>query len=73
MNWYKICQQYIPASIVITSYNSASELGISFNGGPAYTYYNVSPYWRDRIRKLLQYKNYREANKILKNFSKNNE
>jgi len=69
VNWYKICQQYRPAPIVITSYNQAGELGISFNGGPTYTYYNVSPYWEERIRKLLRYRNYKEVNKVLKNFS----
>ncbi|MHA1469476.1 MAG: hypothetical protein ACTSSP_02810 [Candidatus Asgardarchaeia archaeon] len=69
MNWYKISQQYRPAPIVITSYDQAGELGISFNGGPTYTYYNVSPYWMEKIRTLLRYRNYKAVNKALKNFS----
>ena len=44
MNWYKIAQQ--PAPIAITSYSTPiGELGISFNGGKRYIYYDVSPFY----------------------------
>ena len=69
MNWYKIAQQFAP--IAITSYSKIGELGISFNGGKKYIYYNVSPFDYDKIRALLRVKNYREVQKILKNLSKN--
>ena len=69
MNWYKQAQF---ASIAITSCDQTwNELGISFNGGPAYTYPDVSPHLYEKIRKLLYRKNYSEVGKILNRLSKN--
>ena len=70
MNWYKQSQQYAPIAIV--SYNQTyNELGISFNGGPKYTYYKVNPYHYNQIENLLNRKNYKAVEKILRNFGKN--
>lgn len=66
MNWYKE-SQYSPISIV--SYDSYGELGISFNGGKKYIYHNIPVYLYEKIKKLLEKKNYRAAEKILKNLS----
>ena len=68
MNWFKKAQ---PAPIAITSYNyTYNELGISFNGGPTYTYYHVSPFFYNKIKALLYHKNYKAAEKILRVFGK---
>jgi len=70
LNWYKKAQQYAPIAIV--SYNQTyNELGISFNRGPKYTYYGVNPYYYNKIENLLNRKNYKAAEKILRNFGKN--
>jgi hypothetical protein len=59
MNWYKLAQF---APIAIVSYNNTyEELGISFNGDKKYTYTNINPYTYNKIKKLLDHKNYREA------------
>lgn len=71
MNWYKIA--YTPEPISIVSYNSYNELGISFNGGKKYIYPNVSPFFYEKIKKLLKRKNYSTVAKILKSFAVNKE
>jgi hypothetical protein len=70
-NWYKKAQQANPISII--SYNSTGELGISFNGGKAYVYPNVSPFVYKKIQTLLRVKNYKKVQDMLKNLSANNQ
>jgi hypothetical protein len=70
MNWFKKAQ-FNHAPIAIVSYNSYGELGISFNGGKKYIYPDVSPFYKEKIEKLLKFKNYKAAQKLLSNLSTN--
>ena len=72
MNWFKQAQEqeYQPIAIVswIPSYG---ELGIVFNGGKKYTYYNVNDRVYKSIEFLLSKNNYKEVQKILTNLTNN--
>lgn len=66
----KFAQSNTPISIYSYS-KTYGELKILFNNKGPYTYYNVSPYTYNKIRYLLNKKNYSYVNKILRNISKN--
>jgi len=70
MNWYKIAQEYPP--IAIASYNSYGELVIIFNGVGRYVYTNIVPYNYNKIKSLLDNKNYRAAQKLLSSWGTKN-
>jgi hypothetical protein len=63
MNWYKTAQEYPP--IAIASYNSYGELVIIFNGMRRYVYTNIVPDNYNKIKSLLDNKNYTAAQKLL--------
>ena len=71
MNWYKLSYDLRNSPpIAIVSYSQDGRLGISFDGGDPYHYYDVSPFQERYIRKLLSVKNYGYVRKLLPNFSR---
>ena len=72
MNWFKQAQTYPPIAIV-SYFPSYGELGISFNGGKKYTYYDINPDNHAYLKSLLKNKNYEVAESILRSWGKQNE
>ena len=69
MNWYKIAKEL---TLQISSYVPEYEQLKVLMNGVSYTFYNVSPFWKNKIEYLIEKSNMPHSfiyQKYLKNFS----
>jgi hypothetical protein len=69
MNWYKTAQKL---NIQFVSHNSLGDMKVYINGKP-YVYYDVSPFWAEKIRWMIGNVPHGKVMEKLKEFSNNKE
>ena len=63
--WYKKLAEN-SLSIQVLSYTDDNILKVNING-QIYEYYNISPYFKNRLEKILHVKNHSASIKMLRN------